>query len=160
MKLLLCLFECFQAEAYFKRAIAIREEVLGENNTRMASSLQQLAYLYTALGRYNDASELYTRALAILQACLDSSHPDITDVLNKLAWLHLKCGMVKQSDDIYKKLSEDSENSLGKEPPSIVRTLWELSELYQALGTLLLCLMISCNCSHSSVQENMIKLRI
>jgi tetratricopeptide (TPR) repeat protein len=81
-----------QAEALFKRAITIREEVLGENNTRMAASLQQLAYLYTALGRYVEATNLYNRSLAILQSCLDQSHPDITDALNKLAWLQLKCG--------------------------------------------------------------------
>jgi tetratricopeptide (TPR) repeat protein len=109
----------------------------------MAASLQQLAYLYTALGRYSEATDLYNRSLAILQSCLDSSHPDITDALNKLAWLQLKCGTrrlnkrritdivrkpsqliqhcghcagnVKKADEIYGKLSEDNENSLGKE---------------------------------------------
>jgi tetratricopeptide (TPR) repeat protein len=105
----------------------------------MAASLQQLAYLYTALGRYSEATDLYNRSLAILQSCLDSSHPEITDALNKLAWLQLKCGTrrlnkhriasrhnsiqlyvrcagnVKKADEIYGKLSEDNENSLGKE---------------------------------------------
>jgi len=102
----------------------------------MASSLEQLAYLYTAIGQYLEAEKLYSRSLSILQGCLDLSHPDILNTLNKLAWIHLKCGCfpnrafllqptynhhlnepgkIKDADEIYQKLAEEHEGSLGKE---------------------------------------------
>jgi len=92
--------------------------VLGENNTRMAASLQQLAYLYTALGRYSEATDLYNRSLAILQSCLDSSHPEITDALNKLAWLQLKCGT--------RRLDQHITTDIVRMPPQLNPTLCAL----------------------------------
>ena len=54
-----------QAEPLYKRALAIREKQLGPEHPDTATSLNNLAGLYHAQGKYEQAEPLYQRALAI-----------------------------------------------------------------------------------------------
>ena len=54
----------------------------------MATSLNNLAELYRALGNYAKAEPLYKRALAILKKALGSDHPNVAITLNNLAELY------------------------------------------------------------------------
>ncbi len=51
----------------------------------MAASLNNLALLYEAQGRYGDAEPLYKRALAIREKALGPEHPDVAQSLHNLA---------------------------------------------------------------------------
>ena len=53
------------AEPLFKRALAILEKARGPNHPNVASSLNNLALLYQAQGRYADAEPLLKRSFAI-----------------------------------------------------------------------------------------------
>ena len=55
---------------------------------RCRSSLNNLAGLYHAQGRYADAEPLYKRALAICEKALGPDHPDVALSLNNLAALY------------------------------------------------------------------------
>jgi CHAT domain-containing protein len=70
-----------------ERALAIREKVLGKEHPDVASSLNNLAYLYQAQGNYSQAEPLYQRALAILEKVLGNEHPLVATTLNNLALL-------------------------------------------------------------------------
>ena len=48
-----------EAEPLLKRAIAIREEVLGPKHSNTAFSLNNLAYNYNQQGKYEEAEPLY-----------------------------------------------------------------------------------------------------
>ena len=48
-----------------QRALSIREKALGPDHPDLASSLENLAALYSTQERYADAEALYKRALAI-----------------------------------------------------------------------------------------------
>jgi tetratricopeptide (TPR) repeat protein len=48
-----------QAEPLYKRALAIREQQLGEMHPSTATSLNNLALLYTEQGKYAEAEPLY-----------------------------------------------------------------------------------------------------
>jgi tetratricopeptide (TPR) repeat protein len=50
------------------RALAIRERALGADDVLTAQSLNNLALLYAAEGRFADAEPLYSRALSIFSA--------------------------------------------------------------------------------------------
>jgi tetratricopeptide (TPR) repeat protein len=50
-----------------QRALAIREKALGPEHPDVATSLNNLAVLYQAQGRYADAELLCKRSLAILE---------------------------------------------------------------------------------------------
>ena len=53
------------AEALYKRALAIREKALGQDHPDVARTLNNLAVVYKDQGKYADAEGLYKRALAI-----------------------------------------------------------------------------------------------
>ena len=53
------------AESFFRRALEMRENVLGENHTDTAQSLNNLAALYNDTKQFDKAQQLYERALTI-----------------------------------------------------------------------------------------------
>jgi tetratricopeptide (TPR) repeat protein len=74
-----------EAKPLYKRALIIREQVLGENHPDTAQALNNLAELYRTLGRYEEAEPLYMRAITTNEQALDQKHPDIASNLNNLA---------------------------------------------------------------------------
>ena len=54
----------------------------------MANSLNNLAGLYQAMGRYAEAEPLYRRSLEIREKQLGADHPDVATSLNNLAVLY------------------------------------------------------------------------
>ena len=57
------------------RSLQIRETQLGADHPDTAQSLNNLANLYYAMGRYSDAEPLYLRALEIWTKSLGENHP-------------------------------------------------------------------------------------
>ena len=56
------------------------EKALGPEHPDVANSLNNLAALYQAQGRYAEAEPLYKRALAISEKALGPEHPDVATV--------------------------------------------------------------------------------
>ena len=54
-----------EAEAHFKRAVALKEKALGPDNIDVADALLQLAEFYRLIARNLEAEPLYVRAFAI-----------------------------------------------------------------------------------------------
>jgi tetratricopeptide (TPR) repeat protein len=48
-----------RAEELFQRALQIREDALGTNHPDVAQTRASLAYLFTTLGKFNEAEEYY-----------------------------------------------------------------------------------------------------
>jgi tetratricopeptide (TPR) repeat protein len=84
-----------EAELLYRRALAIREKVLGPDHPDVAASLNNLATLLDKQGKYDEAEPLYRRALAIRKKVLGPDHPDVAASLNNLAALLHKSGMKK-----------------------------------------------------------------
>ena len=77
-----------QAEKLFLAALKEAEQ-FGEQDPRFAASLNNLAELYRAQGKYAQAEPLYQRALAIREKALGPEHPNVATVLeNYAALLH------------------------------------------------------------------------
>ena len=73
-----------EAEALYKRSLAIREKALGPDHPEVAASLNNLASLYAKQGRYAEAEPLYKRSLAIKEKAFGPDHPDVALSLNNL----------------------------------------------------------------------------
>ncbi|WP_242025527.1 tetratricopeptide repeat protein [Leptolyngbya sp. FACHB-36] len=54
---------------------------LGSDHPHVATSLNNLAFLYQSQGRYSEAESLYVQALAILFEKLGDEHPNTQTVL-------------------------------------------------------------------------------
>ena len=70
-----------------RRALDIRERVVGRDHPDTATSLNNLAALLQDKGDYEGAEPLYRRALDICERVLGKDHPDTATSLNNLAGL-------------------------------------------------------------------------
>ena len=64
----------------------------------MATSLNILALLYRAQGRYAQAEPLYNRSLAIREKTLGPDHPDVAATLENMEALYRKSGREKEAE--------------------------------------------------------------
>ena len=78
-----------KAVLLYKHALAIREKALGADHPAAAQSLNCLAVLYDAQGKYGDAEQLFKRSLAILVKARGRNHSDVDEVLRNY-WVLLR----------------------------------------------------------------------
>jgi len=76
-----------EAEALYKRALAIRGKSLGPEHPSVAVTLTELARSYRNQRRYEEAEALYMRAFAIQQKALGPEHIDMARTLEEYASL-------------------------------------------------------------------------
>jgi tetratricopeptide (TPR) repeat protein len=75
------------AEHHYRRALAIKERLLGPDHPDIAITLQNLGVLAANTGHPAEAHARLERALAIFQASLCRNHPKVTDCRAALASL-------------------------------------------------------------------------
>ena len=80
--------EYARAVVVAKEAIDVAVENVGWQHPDVATSLNNLALLYTDLGNYAKAEPLYKRALAIDEKALGPDHPNVATSLENLAELY------------------------------------------------------------------------
>ncbi|HEX2568812.1 MAG TPA: serine/threonine-protein kinase [Polyangia bacterium] len=73
-----------QATAHHRRALEIRERLLGPSSLLVAQSLTNLGQVYDDQGKYDEARGVHERALAIEERILGPAHPDVATVLQNL----------------------------------------------------------------------------
>ena len=81
----------------------------------MATSLNNLALLYSDSGDYARAEPLYKRLLAIREKALGPDHPDVATSLNNLAELYRATGDYANAEPLYKRSLSIYEKALGPE---------------------------------------------
>ena len=111
-----------EAERQFKAAISEAEK-FGEQDTRFATSLEKLAEVYGAQGKYGEAEALFKRELAISEKALGSDHPNVALSLNNLAGLYRDQGNYAQAEPLYKRSLAIREKALGPEDPGFAVVL-------------------------------------
>src|ERR1051326_8907003 len=72
------------AEPLYKGAIAIRRELLGSHNIMVAAGLNNLADVYTTMGRHEQARRCQVEALRIDEGALGESSPLVANDYNNL----------------------------------------------------------------------------
>ncbi len=86
-----------EAEKLFLAALNEAEK-FGEQDPRLATSLNNLAVLYYAQGKYAQAEPLYQRSLAIREKALGPEHPNVATVLENYAALLHKLNRHAEAD--------------------------------------------------------------
>ncbi len=86
-------------EAVGQTKAALKEaEDFGEQDPRFATTLNNLARLYRAQGRYDEAEPLYQRSLTINEKALGPEHPHTAGILNNLAGLYQTQGRNEEAE--------------------------------------------------------------
>ena len=102
----------------------------------MATSLNNLAGLYSFQGRYPEAEPLLLEALDLYKQLLGDNHPDVALSLNNLAALYDSQGRYPEAEPLYLEAIKIATQVLGKNHPH-TQTIMEnyktmLSQLRQA----------------------------
>ena len=84
----------------FERALAIREKALGASHPDVGQTLNNLAIVYRAQGKYTEAEGLYKRALVIREKALGANHPYVAETLNHLAWIYQVQGKYTEAEGL------------------------------------------------------------
>ncbi|MEI8252021.1 MAG: tetratricopeptide repeat protein, partial [Synechococcus sp. ELA057] len=122
------------AEPLYRRALVIREKVLGPAHPAVALSLNNLAVLLNDQGQYAAAETLYRRALAIREKTLGPDHPDVALSLNNLAGLLISQGQYAAAEPLCRRALAIREKALGPDHPDIANSLDNLASLLKNQG--------------------------
>ena len=123
-----------EAEPIQRRALEIREKVLGPNHPDTATSLNNLAGIYSSQGQYKEAEPLLKRALEINEKALGPDHPNTAISLNNLAEIYRSQGQYKEAEPLLKRALEIREKALGPDHPDTATSLNNLAAIYRNQG--------------------------
>lgn len=121
-----------EAEALYKRAIALDEKAGPENAAGLATSLNNLALVYRAQRRLDDAAKLHERSLAMLEKTLGPNHPDVARSLNNLATLYRLQGQPERARPLQERAVEIADGTLGPQHPDTRQLRRNLAALDKA----------------------------
>ncbi|WP_354119947.1 CHAT domain-containing protein [Bradyrhizobium sp. LA6.12] len=93
------------------------------------SSLNNLAFLYQAQGRYGEAEPLFWETLQARRAVLGPRHPDTLVSLNNLAFLYDAQGRYSEAEPLYQEALHASREALGPRHPTTLRTQLNMTGL-------------------------------
>ncbi|XP_015686453.1 kinesin light chain 1-like, partial [Protobothrops mucrosquamatus] len=103
-----------EAEPLCKRALEIREKVLGKYHPDVAKQLNNLALLCQNQGKYEEVQYYYQRALEIYESRLGADNPNVAKTKNNLASSYIKQGKYKEAESLYKEiLTQAHEREFG-----------------------------------------------
>jgi tetratricopeptide (TPR) repeat protein len=117
-----------QAEIHFLDALK-EAETFGEDDIRLALSLNNLAAIYHTMGKYTMAEPLYTRSLDIKKKLLGEDHADVALNLHNLAVLYSARRMYPVAEKYYKQTLEVKSRLYGEDHPELLNTLKYYAQL-------------------------------
>ena len=117
-----------EAEDLFLAALEEAEK-FGEQDPRLAMSLNNLALLYEDQGKNAEAGPLHERALVIYEKALGPEHPLVATSLNNLAELYRTQGKYAEAEPLYQRSLAIAEKALGPEHPYVATVLENYADL-------------------------------
>jgi len=133
-------FEYYQQGLYAdaarleRRALQIREQILGDTHPAVAHSLNNLAWTHQIQGDYATAEPLHRRALQIRETVLGATHPDVAYSLNSLGLLYYDQSRYTEAEPLLLRAVQIRESLLGDRRSELVTSINHLAVLYQAQG--------------------------
>jgi tetratricopeptide (TPR) repeat protein len=122
-----------QAEILFVDALKEAEQ-FGEEDPRLALSLNNLAAVYHTQGKYTMAEPLYTRSLDIKTRVHGEEHPDVAMNVHNLAVLYSARRMYPVAEKHYKRAIELKSKIYGEKHPELLPTLKYYAQLLKVLN--------------------------
>lgn len=118
-----------EAEAAYREALRITEEVFGPTHENVATLLNNLAVLDVAQHRYAESKSLITRAEGISK--LHNDELGRATALNNLAAVNRAEKQYAESERLFLEAKRIRESELGTDHPDVALVLSNLANLYQ-----------------------------
>jgi len=119
---------------YYKKALSIRENVLGKDHPDTAATYNNMAAVYHAQGVYERALEYYGKALAIDEKVSGLEHPSTATTYNNMAAVYDAQGDYELALEYHEKAKTVREKVLGEEHPSTADTYNNMAVVYYNMG--------------------------
>ena len=133
--------EALEQEGKFDEAIELSEQSLslarkiwGDENSKVAYSLNNLALLYKEQGKYNEAQPLYQQALEMRQRLFVGDHSSVASSLNNLATLYDDQGKYSEAESLYQQALAMHQRLFLGDHPDVASSLNNLATLYKEQG--------------------------
>ncbi len=121
------------AETLFRDALRLSDEYT-EVDPRRATSVNNLAYILHAQGRYLAAEPHYRKSLAMREKALGADHPDVAQSCNNLAELYRVLGRYGEAEPLHQRALTIREKVFGPSHPEVAQTLNNLGVLHANQG--------------------------
>lgn len=123
-----------EAEKFYKRALQITKQFVGENHPDVATHLNNLALFYLEQKRHTEAELLWIQALELRKKFCGEEHPELATVQHHLASLYDIQGRYSEAEPLHLKALEIRIRCLGEEHPDVATSLNDLAYLYFCQG--------------------------
>ena len=119
-----------QALPLAKRALQIREKALGPEDPLVRGALFNLAEIYLALRKYDEAHGFFERVVKIYEAT-SGGDLRLASVLDQIAFIQYQRGSFNKTEDSYQRALQIRETIDGPETASVAKSVLNLAEFYQ-----------------------------
>ena len=123
-----------QAKEFHEKALTIDKSIYGEENSKVAVDVGNLASVYLSLGEYNQARELYGKALLIQKKIFGDEHAHVATSYNNLATVYNSIGDNDKAKELYEKAQIIRKNLFLEETVDAATTYCSLGDLYCDIG--------------------------
>jgi len=120
-----------EGSLFAEKAYEYALKYFGLLNANTLTSINNLAFLYQAQGRYEKAEPLYRQAASLRANLLGGNHPDTLSSLNNLALLYQAVGRYGEAEELYKRTLLTRQKKLGKNHRHTLSSANNLAGLYQ-----------------------------
>jgi tetratricopeptide (TPR) repeat protein len=122
-----------EAEALFREALDIGEQVLRPDDARLLPALSSVACACIARGALAEAEPMVTRLLAMSESNRGQDHPDLVIILNDITRVCLRQSAATMAESVLLRLAA-IKRAKGEDHPEVATVLASLAAVRQALG--------------------------
>lgn len=123
---------CSLSMKYFRKALKIRKDVLGEEHYSTATSYNNIGTLLNDQGDYPQALEYYFKALGIRESVLGENHADTASSYNNIGLAFYNQGNYAKALDYYFKALDVKKKILGEVHADVANTYCNIGQVYDA----------------------------
>ncbi len=123
-----------EAEAFYRRALAARQKILGPDHADTGLAMDDLALALLGEGRYHEAEPLMRRALAIEEKAAGASSLGVALCETSLARLLRADGRNAESEPHFRRALAIREKALGPDDPDTASSLYNLGLMLWSAG--------------------------
>ena len=121
-----------------REAVAVARELPDGQRDKLATSLGNLAMIYTHLGKYAEAEELAKEELKLRQLVFGKEDPEVITAWNHLAIIYTMASKMAQinpdAEHCLLQIVSIEEKVNGKESPAVLPALVKLEKYYRITG--------------------------
>lgn len=119
---------------YFEKALALSETEYGNESSRTAFILKNLATVYAKQGKFDEAEPLYMRALRVFEDAFGPDHGLVAEVVNELSIVFVERKRFIEAEPLLGRVLENLERTFGPDDPRVAVAAYNYGYASEFLG--------------------------